>query len=237
MFTRRTVTLPPIATRNRSGPESYGMIILSELHYHPPAAFFAQLIGAEKLLLEAQEHYRKQTYRNRCLILTAQGVHPLTVPVVDGNRREKVKTSELEIDYRQNWVHRHWRTLQTAYGGTPYFEYYADYLRDIYVQKPALLFELNLAFLRFYLRCLRLRLPLELTTEYHLPAPSILHFSTDSSIEDRRDTLTPKGDALAQPDRTSVRPYAQSFGNVFVPGLSILDLLFMQGPAAGNFLA
>jgi hypothetical protein len=197
------------------------------------------------LWLEAHEHYRKQTYRNRCQILTAQGVQALTVPVVDGNRSEKVKTAELEIDYRQNWVHRHWRTLQTAYGGTPYFEYYADYLHDIYVQKHQLLFELNLSLLHFYLRCLRLRLPVELTTSY---TPS---YSSDTAtfltpkqpsppqarVVDRRDWLTPKSSAGPEPDRKSCRPYAQTFGKDFVPGLSILDLLFMQGPAAGSFLA
>ncbi len=213
--------------------------ILSELLYHPPIAFFCQLPGADALWLETQEHYRKQTYRNRCLILTAQGVQPLTVPVVDGNRSEKVVILALEIDYRQNWVHRHWRTLQTAYGGSPYFEYYADYLHDIYLQKPPLLFDLNLLLLRFYLRCLRLPLPIHLTTSYlplQFPA-SLLHASTASLLQDRRDYLTPKAASGAEPDRTSGRPYAQTFGKDFVPGLSILDLLFMQGPAAGGFLA
>ncbi|TGE08043.1 WbqC family protein [Hymenobacter fodinae] len=214
------------------------MLLVSELQYHPPLAFFSQLIGAQELWLETQEHYRKQTYRNRCLILTAQGVKPLTVPVVDGNRSEKVLTSAIEIDYRQNWIHQHWRTLQTAYGGTPYFEYYADYLHDIYVQKPGLLFELNLAFLRFYLRCLRLPLPIHLTTEYR---PSYSSASVPASAgavwQDRRDWLTPKARESAKPDRTSVLAYPQTFGKDFVPGLSILDLLFMQGPAAGSFLA
>ena len=211
-------------------------IVLFESQYHPPAAFFAEIIGAEAVRLEAQEHYRKQTYRNRCLILTAQGVKPLTVPVVDGNRSEKVKTAEIEIDYRQNWVHQHWRTIQTAYGGTPYFEYYADYLYDIYVQKPQRLFDLSLAFLRFYLRCLRLRTPVEFTTEYTAPFPDPLRYSVTPLLSDRRDSLTPKAPELSGPDRKSVRSYSQTFGKDFVPGLSILDLLFMQGPAAGNFL-
>ncbi|UYZ65206.1 WbqC family protein [Hymenobacter weizhouensis] len=213
-------------------------VVLFEAQYNPPIAFFAALVGADTLLLEAQEHYRKQTYRNRCLILTAQGVQPLTVPVVDGNRSEKVKSSEIEIDYRQNWTHRHWRTLQTAYGSSPYFEYYADYLHDLYRQKPALLFDFNVSLLHFYLKCLRFRLPVEFTAEYVSPTShSLIHSLAHSLIEDRRDWLTPKPAAAAEPDRTSARPYAQSFGKDFVPGLSILDLLFMQGPAAGSFLA
>ncbi|WP_222940390.1 WbqC family protein [Hymenobacter sp. BT491] len=207
--------------------------ILFESQYNPPAAFFAELAGADALWLERHEHYHKQTYRNRCLILTVQGVKPLTVPVVNGNRSEKVKTSELEIDYSQNWIHQHWRTLQTAYSSSPYFEYYADYLHDIYVQKHSLLFDLNLTLLRFYLRCLRLQIPVEFTAEYHSSYPT-------EAVRDRRDWLTPKAAHPAEPDNTSdhgsVRPYPQSFGASFVPRLSILDLLFMQGPAAGRFL-
>ncbi len=227
------------------------MILLTELHYHPPAALFAELLRADGLLLEAHEHYRKQTFRNRCLIRTAQGVQPLTVPVIDGNRAEKVTAAAIEIDYRQNWVHRHWRTLQTAYGNSPYFEYYADYLHDIYVSKPALLFDLNLQFLRLLLRCFRLNLPLALTIDYrpHYPTPTDaeqpfappLGQSITPLLLDRRDWLTPKSALRApEPDtpaaRSQVRPYPQVFGPGFEPGLSVLDLLFSQGPAAGGYL-
>jgi hypothetical protein len=206
--------------------------VLSELHYLPSIPFFQQLLRADSLLLDAHEHYHKQTYRNRCLVLTAQGPQPLTVPVLDGNRSEKIRTSEIEIDYRQNWPHRHFRTLQTAYNASPYFGYYADYLQDIYTQKPARLWDLNLAMLHLLLRCLRWPLPIGFTTEYLAPAGT----PTPSCI-DRRDVLTPKtGPRLAEPDSTSQQPYAQVFGPGFVPGLSVLDLLFMQGPAAGRWL-
>lgn len=207
--------------------------VLSELHYLPSIPFFQQLLAADTLLLDAHEHYQKQTYRNRCLVRTAQGPQPLTVPVLDGNRSEKIKTSEIEIDYRQNWPHRHFRTLQTAYNGSPYFGYYADYLQDIYSQKPARLWDLNLAMLRLLLRCLRWPLPIELTTEYLAP-----HASPTRPLHDLRDVLTPKTTPrAAEPDSTSQRPYPQLFGPAFVPGLSVLDLLFMQGPAAGKWLS
>jgi hypothetical protein len=223
------------------------VILLTELHYQPPAALFAELLRADGILIEAHEHYRKQTFRNRCLIRTAQGVQPLTVPVVDGNRAGKVSISHIEIDYRQNWVHRHWRTLQTAYGNSPYFEYYADYLHDIYVRKPILLFDLNLQFFQLLLRCFRLTLPLHLTAEY-LPDYSAQPSSTNSGplaspslLIDRRDWLTPKAASKSpEPDTPAahslVRPYPQVFGPGFEPGLSVLDLLFSQGPAAGAFL-
>lgn len=219
------------------------MILLTELHYHPPAALFAELLRADGILLEAHEHYRKQTYRNRCLIRTAQGVQPLTVPVLDGNRAEKVSVSAIEIDYRQNWIHQHWRTLQTAYGNSPYFEYYADYLHDIYVSKPVVLFDLNQQFFRLLLKCFRIALPLHLTTEYQAEYPNNFPPFTLLSthqVLDRRDWLTPKA-AIKTPEPDTpaasalVRPYPQVFGPGFEPGLSVLDLLFSQGPAAGRF--
>jgi hypothetical protein len=211
-------------------------VVLSELHYLPSIPYFQQLLTADALLLDAHEHYHKQTYRNRCLILTAQGPQPLTVPVVDGARSEKVRTSEIEIDYRQNWMHRHFRTLQTAYNSSPYFGYYADYLQDIYASKPALLWDLNLEMLRLLLRCLRWPLPIEITSEYLSPTHSLIYSPTHPLI-DKRDFLTPKSTADSpKPDSTSQRPYLQVFGPAFVPGLSVLDLLFMHGPAAGQFL-
>ena len=221
-------------------PSPPAVVLLTELHYYPPAALFAELFRADGLLLEAHEHYRKQTYRNRCLIRTAQGVQPLTVPVIDGNRAEKVRVSAVEIDYRQNWIHRHWRTLQTAYGNSPYFEYYADYLHDIYTTKPALLFDLNLQLLRLLLRCFRLSVPIHLTTEYRPPTHPLINDST-TPLLDKRDWLTPKTAAARPGPDTStapalVRPYPQVFGPGFEPGLSVLDLLFSQGPAAGGFL-
>lgn len=212
-------------------------VVLTELHYLPSIPYFQQLLAADGLLLDAHEHYHKQTYRNRALVRTAQGAQPLTVPVLDGNRSEKVRTSDIEIDYRQNWSHRHLRTLQTAYGNSPYFSYYADYLQDIYAQKPARLWDLNLELLRLLLRCLRWPLPIICTTGY--VAPQLLEpgMAPTPPLLDRRDYLTPKNwPAAAQPDSPSQRPYPQVFGPSFVPGLSTLDLLFMQGPAAGRFL-
>jgi hypothetical protein len=98
-----------------------------------------------------------------------------------------------------------------------------------------LLWDLNLEMLRLLLRCLRWPLPIELTAEYL--SPTLSPPSATPSLLDKRDFLTPKSSLnLPEPDSTSQRPYSQVFGPAFVPGLSVLDLLFMQGPAAGQFL-
>ena len=120
------------------------MPLLTELLHCPPIAWFADAIQAPGgILLEAHEHYPKQTFRNRALILTAQGVKPLTVPVRGGASQTKKLATEIEIDYAHRWALPYWRTLQTAYNRTPYFLYYADPLRAVLDAEARYLWELN----------------------------------------------------------------------------------------------
>ena len=87
---------------------------------------------------EQHENYVKQSYRNRCHVLTAQGVVPLSIPVLRGNSKDKTRITQIEIDYTQKWHNVHWRTIQAAYGRAPYFEFYSDYLREVYERQPLL---------------------------------------------------------------------------------------------------
>jgi hypothetical protein len=200
----------------------YRMQLLTELHYHPSIAWFQNAVQAEEILLESQEHYQKQSYRNRCHILSAQGVIPLSVPVKNGNK--KIKATDVEIEYEQRWVDVHWRTIRSAYGNAPYFEFYGVYLQAVYEKKPKYLFQLNLEFLKLYLKFLKWKTPLGLTERYetHYPAP----------VLDLRNAIHPK----RQPDNLDIKEYAQVFGKQFAPNLSILDLLFNLGPEASHYL-
>lgn len=198
------------------------MILLTEIQYHPPIRFFQQAARAEALLIEKQENYLKQSYRNRCHILTSQGVLALTVPVVKGNRKTPI--SRLEIDYGQKWAETHWRTIRSAYGSSPFYPYYADLFREIYESKPKYLFDLDLQLLMLYLRLLGLKQKLEFTEEYK-PV-------YDQHVLDLRNLIHPK----IQADNLDVKPYKQVFGKQFAPGLSILDLLFSQGPEAQHYV-
>jgi hypothetical protein len=195
------------------------MILLTEIQYHPPVRYFALAARSEKLLIERHENYNKQTYRNRCHILTSQGPITLIVPVVKGNR--KIPISLIEIDYSQKWVETHWRTLRSAYGSAPFFPFYADFIWNIYKERPKYLFDLNLNFLRLYLRLLGLRKQIDFTKEYY---PDY-----DQPVVDLRNLIHPK---INPADNLDVKPYRQVFGKQFAPGLSILDLLFSQGPQA-----
>jgi len=198
------------------------MYLLTELHYNPGILYFQKAFEAEELLLEAQEHYQKQSYRNRCHILTPQGVVPLSVPVIKGN--SKTLITELKIDYSQRWTDIHWRTIRSAYGSAPFFEFYADYLLDVYAQKPAFLFQLNLELFRLQAKFIKLNKPIRLTQTYvTTPEPPVV---------DRRGTLHPK----KEPDNLHLPPYQQVFGKQFASNLSILDLLFNLGPEASSYL-
>ncbi|WP_026464012.1 WbqC family protein [Adhaeribacter aquaticus] len=198
------------------------MIFLTEIQYNPSVTFFQHVLHAEKILIEQHEHYIKQSYRNRCRILTAHGPKDLAIPVKKGNRKTKI--TELEIDYSQNWVNIHWRSICSAYGSAPFFTYYNDYIQQIYEQKIPLLFQLDLAFLRFYLKCLNIKKPVIFTDTY-MPA-----YATE--VADYRNKIHPKLNSAI----LDIKPYNQVFGKQFVPDLSIIDVLFSQGPEALSYL-
>ncbi|WP_242916408.1 WbqC family protein [Pontibacter liquoris] len=200
------------------------MILLTEIQYNPPARYFWHVLQAESILLEAHENYTKQSYRNRCHVLTAQGVQPLTVPVLRGSSKDKTLITSIEIDYTQKWYNVHWRTLQAAYGRAPYFEFYSDYIQEVYARQPKYLFDLNVDLLRLYLKLLKLNKPLHCTETYQAAVPE--------NVLDLRNRLHPK----IIPDNLHVKPYTQVFGKQFASDLSIIDLLFTQGPASLSYL-
>ena len=192
------------------------MILLTEIQYNPSIAYFQHVVQAESVLIEQHENYVKQSYRNRCHILTAHGVKELTIPVKKGNRKTKI--TELEIDYSQNWINVHWRSIRSAYGSAPFFTYYSDYLQHIYEERQRYLFNLNLELLRFYLKCLNIKKPVSCTDTYRL--------EHTPEVADFRNKIHPKFNSAI----LEIKSYNQVFGKQFVPDLSIIDVLFSQGP-------
>ncbi len=203
---------------------SPGLVI--ELHYLPCIEFFTCLLQFEEIHLETRELYVKQTYRNRCHVLTANKVDRLTVPVLHSGGKQVM--GEVRIDYSQGWERTHWGCLQSAYGKSPFFEYYADELKAVYKNKPAYLCELNYALLSLCLKFLGIKKTLAYTLSYQPHVKKAL-FDARSLINDKKG----KDNFIFY----KKVPYYQTFGNDFVPNLSIIDLLFNKGPEARQILA
>ena len=175
--------------------------------------------------LEACENYQKQTYRNRCYILGPQGVQMLQVPVVHGS---SWAIRDVLVDYSTPWVVRTQRALDTAYETAAYYEYYRDGLFAILDSKPSALWDLNLSLIRWCLDRLHLACDLVPTTDYIASTP-----------EDYRSLIHPKHPDTVLQDLGLARPYYQVFRDRmggFTPGLSVLDLLFNEGPDSAGWL-
>ncbi|KEO75181.1 hypothetical protein EL17_05795 [Anditalea andensis] len=195
-----------------------------DLLYLPPIEFFVAIDGYDTLIIENQDHYQKQTYRNRASILMANKVGDLSIPVRGGNR--KVFYKDILIDEDQNWKKLHLRGIQSAYGKAPFFEYVFPDLEAIISGHSDYLFELNLKLLTYCLKFLRVPVNLELTDVY----------KEKIEIKDIRGKIHPKTSF----DRRNIyypSEYMQLFGLDFVPNLSIIDLMFCEGPNARKIIA
>lgn len=192
--------------------------LLIELQYLPCLEYFAALYRHEEVVIDRHEHYGKQSYRNRCRILTANKVLSLSIPVKK-NHLSKVIT-DVEIDYTQKWLPQHWNTISSAYGNAPYFEHFAEYFHKILFKKNRFLFDLNFDLLLVILELLQWSKDLKTTEMYH-PSPAEGH-------EDLRDRIHPKR-AYKKNNLYEPCNYNQVFGKKFEGNLSIIDLLFCQG--------
>ena len=177
------------------------------------------------MVIEAHEHFVKQSYRNRSHILTANGADSLIVPVVHSGGKMPVR--EVKIDYSQPWVKRHWGAITAAYGKAPYFEYFGSDFEHVYQKKPAFLFDLNWELLTICLRLLRLKPTIRLTEVYKTEA--------EEGQFDALSVIHPKT-AFRHNNLYIPVVYPQNFGNEFVPNLSVIDLLMCRGGEAGQIL-
>jgi len=201
------------------------LTILTEAQYLPPVAFFAVLQGADTLCVERHEHYQKQSYRNRCTINTTQGPQDLVIPVT--GKHGKVRITEVRLDDSQRWRANHWRAIRSAYGNAPFFEYFADDL-DKNLQKPyTWLYDLNVDMLSMCLKWLKWNVRIQETLTYEK--------EVGPNLRDIRSLINPKKTdemkKLYQPVA-----YPQVFGNAFVHPLSLIDLVFCEGPGANRII-
>jgi len=188
--------------------------------YLAPVQYYCKLFSFDSVMMETNENYLKQTYRNRCMIAAANGIQTITVPV-EHPKTDKILTKDIRISDHGNWRHIHWNALVSAYGMSPFFEYYEDDFAPFYTQKYHFLFDFNEQLRMTICALLDIRPNIDYTAEY-LPAVT----------NDFRTTIRPRqpvADASFSPQR-----YYQAFNGKhgFLPNLSIVDLLFNMGPEA-----
>ncbi len=200
--------------------------VIIDLQYLPSLEYFVCLLKHENVFLEINEFYEKQSYRNRCYIRGANGIQTLTIPVKNGN--SKVLMKDVEIDYNQKWVNEHWRSINSAYGKAPYFEFFGIYFEKLYAQKPRLLLDFNQQLLTLCLKLMKWDKKLTSTENYQPIQPE--------GFLDLRSVVHPKTH-WQNNSIYKAHAYNQVFGKDFESNLSIIDLLFCEGPNAKNILA
>jgi hypothetical protein len=194
----------------------------------PPVQYFTKLVLFEKIYLEQFENFTKQTYRNRYEIYGANGIVSLVVPVVKG-RNKKIKIRDLLISYDTGWQRNHWRTLFSAYNSSPFFEYFQDDIQPFFEKPWKYLFDYNHEILATICSLLEIEPDLVMTDDFEKVPKNTLNL---------REAISPKKHKTADDQHFRPQPYTQVFSEKtgFIPNLSILDLLFNEGPNATNAL-
>lgn len=196
-----------------------------ELHYLPSIPYIASWVHFDEVIIESKESYSKQSFRNRCQIRTANKIDDLIVPIQKGN--SNIPIQEIRIDQNQSWINNHWRAIQSAYGNAPFFEHYKHDIEKILNTNPRFLFDLNLQFLELVLRMIGLNKKIIFSQKYEKKYPH--------DILDLRSAIHPKQGRNVL-DFYNPQEYTQVFGDQFVEDLSIIDLIFCEGPNAFNIL-
>ena len=216
-------------------------MLLLETAFMPPVSYFAAIaeeftlsygrvvsLVPARLRLEACENYQKQSYRNRCRIYAAGGVESLTLPVVHEGGTSSLPIREIRVDWSRDWLPRMERAIVSAYESSPYFEYYRDSLFDILESRPEKLFDLNIRLIHYFLGKIGISADIDFSTEYERPG------ETAPGIRDLRGIIHPKRPSILQTEKPYWQVFAAKYG--FKSDLSVMDLLFNEGPDSISYL-
>ena len=212
---------------------------LLQTTYFGPVQWYQKLKRYDHCVIEQYDSYQKQTYRNRCVIATANGLQALTVPVEVGGKKEEVR--EVRISDHNQWRRVHWNALQSAYSESPFFEYYADDIRPFFEQKYEFLIDFNEAIRQKMCELLDIETSVSYSSGFMVHGSGSMVQDSGfrvqgSGFKDFREVIHakhPQDDPEFQP-RSYWQVFQHRYG--FQPNLSILDLLFCMGPEAVFYL-
>lgn len=195
--------------------------VVCTIAYAPPIPWWVLIVGAGGGIIEQHEHFQKGSYRNRMEIAGPQGKQRLSIPLQQG-KHQKTPIREVQISFHDRWPEKHWQALQTAYGKTPYFEYYAPTLKPLFEEPPTRLWPFNISIIQWIARQLHWSARIPTTNAFGSPP---------HAAYDARPLIKP-GQLWPAPPGVPPITYHQAFQerNGFIPDLSILDLLFHHGP-------
>ena len=210
-----------------------GCISLLSSAYFPPIQWMQKLHRYGRVIIEQHDNFCKQTYRNRCLIATANGVQALTVPIerYDG---AKCPMCDIRISDHGEWRHQHWNAIVSAYGESPFFVYYEDDIRPFFERKWEYLVDFNMAITEKLCELLDVQPNVQLSSEYidaeALQARLSSEGGAEVRVDDYRDAIRPKR-PLPDADFTPHQYYqVHTLRQGFQPNMSALDLLMNEGP-------
>lgn len=198
-------------------------LVLSSV-YAGNLVYYSLIANSNKIILDVYENFNKQSFRNRCVIASPNGPLKLIIPIL---RKSKNIVKDVKIDNTQNWKKIHWKSLESSYRSSPYFEFYEDEFYSLYFKnKNDFLFEFNNKINLAVLKCLGIETEIMISSSY---------VEKDLDVEDFRNTISSKSKGL---EKFKEIKYNQVFQEKqsFLPNLSILDLLFNEGPLAKQFL-
>ena len=200
-------------------------ILVIDCQYFGSINYIKILFKYSNILIEQYESYQKMSFRNRCMIAGSNGVINLSVPLENG-RSQKGLMKEVKISYSTNWRVQHWRSIESAYNRSPFFEYYREGVWALLEKEETYLLDINLKILDWLKKVLKFNPTFCLTDDYRKNYPI--------EVLDMRNQFLPKNYQNQPPGFSYTQVFEDRIG--FIANLSILDLLFCYGPAAKSLL-